>query len=209
MSHTLLRTRTDEHANRELRGSVGCACQSVRILVIKDEKLWAVGERRTLAIRARNKPRTRYFQRSSSVCMTIKAKFVFGSISPVISSTRSICLLMRSLTRSMRPSAGHLCFIVNTVENFTMNNPLRRFPLDLHTQAAPGQISPPPMHASGLASHGFPGARHYGQGLPLAGCRRYPWRADSMCYRGIISCIYNCFRSWFHRFSVGLENDGG
>lgn len=40
--------------------------------------------------------------------MTMRAKLVFGSMSPVISSTLSICCLMRSLTRSKRPSAGQL-----------------------------------------------------------------------------------------------------
>jgi hypothetical protein len=38
----------------------------------------------------------------------MRAKLVFGSMSPVISSTFSICCLMRSLTRSKRPSAGQL-----------------------------------------------------------------------------------------------------
>lgn len=38
----------------------------------------------------------------------MRAKLVLGSMSPVISSTLSIWLLMRSLTRSNSPSAGHL-----------------------------------------------------------------------------------------------------
>jgi hypothetical protein len=40
--------------------------------------------------------------------MTMSAKLVFGSMSPVISSTVSICALMRSFMRSNMPSAGHL-----------------------------------------------------------------------------------------------------
>lgn len=63
----------------------------------------------TFAILERRKLRTMYLYRSSSVCMTISAKLVFGSMSPVISSTFSICALMRSFMRSKMPSAGHLC----------------------------------------------------------------------------------------------------
>jgi hypothetical protein len=59
-------------------------------------------------MRARRKLRTRYFHRSSSVWMTMRPKLVFGSISPVISSTFSICFLMRSLTLSIKPSCGQL-----------------------------------------------------------------------------------------------------
>lgn len=62
----------------------------------------------TFAILERRKLRTMYLYRSSSVCITMRAKLVFGSMSPVISSTFSICALMRSFMRSKRPSAGHL-----------------------------------------------------------------------------------------------------
>jgi len=66
--------------------------------------LWS----QTFAILALKKLRIRYLNRSSSVCMTIRAKFVFGSMSPVISSTLSICALIRALTRSKKPSFGQL-----------------------------------------------------------------------------------------------------
>lgn len=62
----------------------------------------------TFAILERRKLRTMYLYLSSSVCMTMSAKLVFGSMSPVISSTFSICALMRSVMRSNMPSAGHL-----------------------------------------------------------------------------------------------------
>jgi len=50
----------------------------------------------------------RNFQRSTSVCMIMRLKFVFGSMSPVMVSTSSICFLIRFVARSMRPSVGHL-----------------------------------------------------------------------------------------------------
>lgn len=47
----------------------------------------------TLFILALKKLLTRNLNRSSSVCMMINLKFVFGSMLPVWSSTSSICLL--------------------------------------------------------------------------------------------------------------------
>lgn len=68
----------------------------------------------TFAIRDRKKLLTRNLYRSSSVWITMRAKLVFGSMSPVISSTFSIWDLMRALTRSNKPSLGHLQSIRNS-----------------------------------------------------------------------------------------------
>lgn len=109
----------------------------------------------------------------------MRPKFVFASMSPVISSTFSICLLMRSFTRSMRPSAGHLI-------------PLSVFVAAIkciaHTLEVLELIFLPPRHASRPASHGSLVERCQSPDRPLEGCHQYPFSNEkNEGYRGIIA----------------------
>lgn len=103
----------------------------------------------TFAILERRKLRTTYLYRSSSVCITMSAKLVLGSISPVISSTFSICALMRSFIRSRIPSSGHLCDQASQTRLRRKQPEAISASGGLRTLGALGRIARPPTRALG------------------------------------------------------------